>query len=352
MNSDMMFPAIGQVSDERIVEADAVIHSTKPLHKSNATRHMKNRSAYRRLVVVCISIVLCAAFTFPVLAVSVSNVPVVYQTLFRFSPGVAQFFMPERVSHENNGIKMEVISAVVSDNIAEIYVSIQDLTGNRIDATTDLVNSFSINTRSRLSSAGSQIVDYDDETSTLTFRIIINDYENIEADKITFTIRQFVSGRRVYDMMPFAVDFSGVSDPPDAMRMSDEHGAGFTNYDARSLGMPYVLVPSSPVDFGVEGFAITGMGYINDRLHIQMSVVDPRVNFGWFYFIDSNGNVVSPPQSFGFSEYVNGELIRFTESVYDIPLSELDKYDVYGYFVSGGVFTEGLWQITFPLERN
>ena len=349
MNNEVLLRAIGQVRDELIVEADIASPAFRSIYKNKSTRFSNNKPRFRRLAVAYVSVVLLIVITFPALA---ANVPAVHQILFQFLPGIAQFIMPERVSYENNGIRMEVISAEISDNIAEIFVSLQDLTGNRIDAGTCLVDSFSIRSRSHLSSSGILTERFDEEINTIAYRIIINESDNIATDIITFTVQHFISGRRTYDMIPINMDFSNVSNTPEVMRMSDDYGSGFTNYDHWKLGMPIVLVPSSSLAFGIDGFRITGMGYIDNRLHIQMYVENPHFNFGELYFKDSDGNIVEELHSFGFGEYFNGELTWFNEMVFNIPESELSNYDVYGYFVAGGIFTEGPWQVTFPLARK
>lgn len=49
-------------------------------------------------------------------------------------------------SDEDNGIKIEVVSVYLHDNIAEVYITMQDLTEqHRVDATMDLFDSYSIN---------------------------------------------------------------------------------------------------------------------------------------------------------------------------------------------------------------
>ena len=48
------------------------------------------------------------------------------------------------MSCEDNGIKFEVISAYVEGNEAKIFISVQDIDGDRIDETTDLFDNFSI----------------------------------------------------------------------------------------------------------------------------------------------------------------------------------------------------------------
>ena len=45
---------------------------------------------------------------------------------------------------------------------------------------------------------------------------------------------------RTYDKIPISIEFSGVFDTPDVMRMSDEYGVGFGNYDYDNLGLPIV----------------------------------------------------------------------------------------------------------------
>ena len=48
----------------------------------------------------------------------------------------------------------------------------------------------------------------------------------------------------------------------------------------------------------------------------------------------------------------NENRIDYTEYVFDIPKEELKNYSVYGNFVSSGLYVEGNWQVTFPLETK
>ena len=86
------------------------------------------------LIITCCSV--------PVLAV---NVPVIYELMYLVSPSVAQHFMPVQKSCESNGIEMEVVSAYIKDNTAQVYITLKDLEGNRVDETTDLNDSYNIN---------------------------------------------------------------------------------------------------------------------------------------------------------------------------------------------------------------
>ena len=91
-----------------------------------------------------------------------------YEFLYTLSPSAAQKLKPVSMISEDNGIKIEVISAYVESGEAKILISVQDLEEDRIDETTDLFDSFSINTSFDCSSSCENIK-YDAETETADF---------------------------------------------------------------------------------------------------------------------------------------------------------------------------------------
>jgi hypothetical protein len=290
----------------------------------------------------------------PVLA---ANVPAVYELLYFVSPTVAQFFIPIQKSCEDNGIKMEVVSAYIHDNIAQIYITMQDLIGKRIDETTDLYDSYSIN-RPFDSSATCQLARYDETTKTATFLISITEWGNkkIVGDKITFSVREFISDKHTYNEIPIAVDLIGISNARATKQVSPGGGGGrkyeeyFSDYDSKAT----VLAPSSPMKFPVEGIDFTGIGYVDGMLHIQTSVVNnlTKDNHGYFFLIDKNGNKTQCIYNVGFSEALDSNnRVHYEEYVFDIPRSEIGQYSLYGTFVTSGLFTKGNWKVTFPLEE-
>jgi len=335
---DKIIPDKGIVSDTI---------SSKRITKSVSKRFLP---LYRRPVIVSIVLVFCLMISIPVLAASI---PTVYELMYFVSPGVAQFFKPVQESCENNGIKMEVVSTYIHDNTAEIYVTIQDLTGNRVDATTDLFDSYSIH-RPFSSVSGCQRVGFDETTNTATFLISITelDNKNITGDKITFSVREFISDKHIYDGIPLEIDLSDISDTPDTMPPPAEYGGGRDgDYSIMKDNTP-VLTPSAPVNFGIDGIDITGIGYIDGLLHIQTFPGNITINdnHGYVYFKDKNGNDIMSVCSISFNVFQNEEKVRYDEFVFDIPPSQLDHYELYGYFVISGMYTTGPWQITFPLE--
>lgn len=347
MNAEILFNEIGLINGKFIIEADTEILNLNLKSKKRKWRILMS-SAVSILLVICIFTVM------PVLAAN----PAIYEIIYSISPGIAQYFVPIQESCEDNGIKMEVVSVYIHENIAEIYVTLQDLTENRIDETTDLFNSYSIN-RSFSSIDICERVGFETDTKTATFLIsIIKDgNRKITEDKITFSVRQFISGKKVYDNIPLTVDLSNISNDPNTMPMSFKYGGGFSGDMSLFEDNPIVLTPSAPFNFDVDGIEISSIGYIDDMLHIQTVVKNyfKNDNHGYFYFKDKKGNEINYIYTVGFNEYQDGERIRYSEYVFDIPQSELDQYEIYGYFVTSDSFTEGNWRVTFPLiikEKN
>lgn len=305
---------------------------------------------YRKPAVVSIALILFLMLSLPALA---ANVPVIYELMYNVSPAAAQFFKPVQKSCENAGIKMEVVSAYIHDDTVEIYVTIQDLTGSRVDATTDLFDSYSIH-RPFDSSATCQRIGFDETTNTATFLISITESgdKNITGDKITFSVREFISGKSIYEDMRIEMDLSDISDTPNTMPLPTKYGGGFGGDYALIDGKSTVLVPSAPISFGVNGIDITGMGYIDGLLHIQTfpGNISTTDNHGYVYFKDKDGADIQSIYSISFNDFQNGEKVRYNEFVFDIPKSALGDYELFGNFVISGNYTVGPWQVTFPLE--
>lgn len=307
---------------------------------------------HRPIIVVAIFMAIILTAT-PVLA---SNVPAIYGFMYAVSPSAAQFFMPVQKSYEDNGIKMEVVSAYIHKNTAEIYITMQDLIGERVDETTDLYDSYSIN-RPFDSSATCELVGYEASTKTATFFIEITEWGNkkIQGDKITFSVKEFISDKQEYNEIPIPVDLTNINNKPSAHKVSSNGGSGPKFEKYVSNFKTTALVSSDPMDFPVEGIDFTGIGYIDGMLHIQTSVKNnlTKDNHGYFFLKDKKGNRVELDYYFGYAETpYRDNRIDYYEYVFDIPSSEIDQYSLYGTFVTSGLFTEGNWQVTFPLEER
>jgi len=302
------------------------------------------------------AVFVCVAAAVPVTA---AHVPAVYELIYAVSPRTAQFFIPVQKSCEDNGIRMEVAATYIHENTAEIYVTLRDLTGDRVDETTDLYDSYSIH-RPFDCSAHCERVDYDGETKTATFRIVIEQWgdRKIEGEKLTFSVGCFLSDKHAYEGVPIELRLGG--DLPETMQTEIYGGGGihFSEYFSSVRDDPAtVLVPSEALCEPVEGVAVTGMGYIDGRLHVQTAVPDPlkNDNHGFLFLRDRDGGEILYDYSVSFTEAAQTESrneVAYNEFVFDIARSEISQYDLYGSFYTSGLCTEGSWRVTFPLVQS
>lgn len=311
-------------------------------------------SSFRKPVIAIIAICICMSLAVPALAATVEPV---YQLMYMVSPNIAQFFMPVQKSDEDNGIRMEVISAYIRDNVADIYMTMQDLTGDRIDGTTDLYDSYSIN-RPFDSSAFCQLVGYDEKTKTATFLISITEWGNqkIAGDKITFSVKEFLSHKKNYSDVKIPIDLSSVTAAKGTQKVYTTGGGGKDYQTHTDEGRAIVLTTSQALaGFPIDGIDLTAIGYIDDKLHVQMALNDrlKNDNHGSFYLKDTNGRKAECNYNIYFTnQYEHQEdRIDYYECVFDIPQEEIGKYSLYGDFVTSGMFTDGNWRVTFPLEQ-
>lgn len=339
-----------QIKPDEIL-VDSAIQTTR----NKARSRQKSLNSLCKPAVALVSIGLCLSLAMPVLA---ANVEPVYQLMYLVSPQVAQFFMTVQKSDEDNGIKMDVVSAYIHDNIAEVYITMQDLTEqNRVDATLDLFDSYSIN-RPFASTAHCERVGYDAGTKMATFLITIEEWgnQNIVGDKITFSVREFLSHKKNYKDILVPIALSDVDVAESTQIVSSNNGGGGLDYKKFVGGdqKPIALTPSAPrSEFSVEGISLTGIGYIEGKLHIQTAVKEPsdNDNHGFFYLKDGNGNRVDHNYSFAFSnQYEQPGRIEYDNYVFDLPQDEIGGYTLYGDFVTSGLKVEGRWRVTFPIE--
>lgn len=335
MRADPLLEAIGSIDDTTI---------------QAARMHKVKRRPHRRYAALAAAAVLCILLTVPALAFA--GVNQAYEVLYAISPAIAQTLKPVQMSCEDNGIRMEVISAAVQGNRADIYISMQDLTGERIDETVDLFDSYQIN-RPFDSSATCRLVSYDAQQKAATFLISITqwDKKDIGGDKVTFSVQEFLSGQQMFEGPLPRLDLSSATQSPDTQTGIDIRG--WSQPDGARMdaeAMP-VLTRQAALRFSpVPGVQVTAMGYIDGKLHIQTHYdnILETDNHGYVYLKNADGEVIYNSASVSFwDEAHNGS---YDEAVFDVPAEGFSGYQVCGAFWTGAKLTKGSWQVTFSLE--
>lgn len=330
---DKLIDAIGMIDDSKIQDAKSFTVKSKKI-------------IVRKAASVAAAVLLCFTLSISALAATVDPV---YQAIFSISPSVAQALKPVKLSCEDQGIRMEVISAAIYENEAVIYISLQDMTGDRIDETTDLFDSYRIN-RPFGSAASCSLTSYDEEAGTATFLIHISQWNNekIEGDKITFSFSEFLSHKNQFDGELSELDLSKITTAEETQKPESVRGGGGVipvDYETACL-VPIAGGILSPVD----GVTVTNAGFIDNKLHIQIYFKDILTydNHGYINLQDESGNQA---ESYSISFWDDESVGSYDEIVYDISPEEIENYRAYGYFVTCNNRTKGNWQVTFPLEN-
>ena len=324
--------------------------------QENKTQGKQNHNRrWSRGIAVAAGLLLVINVSLPVLA---GTFPTIYELMYLVSPAVAQFYQPVQLSDEYDGIRMEVVAAYIHEETAEIYITLQDLEGNRLDETTDLYDSYSIHMP--YSAIGDcRKVGYDPESGILTYLITVTQENGrkIEGKKLTFSVGGYLGQKQEYEKIEIPIDLTQVTEEAYQYVDTPARGGTMTSHSelAAIMSENYpVLVPQpADPDFPIEGVKLTGIGYVEGKLHIQYAVENAlnNDNHGSFFLQNEAGEMLQEAGSISFYEESGKKRIDYRDSVFLIPQEELQDYRLYGDFVISEGFHEGNWQVTFPIKE-
>lgn len=327
-----------------------------PLLQRTRAAAQKAPARPRRLrpLIALAAVLVCLALTVPAFAMpALAADPDGYALLYSISPAAAQFFKPVNRSDEDNGILLTVDSVYLHSDTVEIYVSLQDLTGDRLDETTDLFDSYRIN-RGFDCSATCSRVGYDAQTRTARFLISITSFDgqDIEGDKLTFSLNRLLTGKTETEGAVTGLDLAAAQAEPATQRVEWRGGSGIaTETDGSTAETRTALVPTGTLAAPAPGVAITAMGYVDGLLHIQVlyeNILETD-NHGQLWL--ENG--VEKLECLGsLSFFAENGSDSFEEYVFDVSPAQLADCTLYGSFVTADTLIEGNWEITFPLTET
>lgn len=306
-----------------------------------------------RIAAACLAgaLFLCA-FSLPA-AVAAGSIPA-YDLLHSLFPKTAERLTPVQLSCEDNGIRMETEAVYVYGDTAEIYLSLQDLTGSRIDETTDLFDSYSI----RLSGSGSGIgtcsrISFDPETGKVFFLVQMQrtDGKEIEGRKVDFRVSGFLTGKQQIEAELTQITPERLEEKTRLQREAASRGSGgmdLEKVDEESrLGF---LVPDAEQTFSpAEGVTVTAYGWVDGRLRVQVHYADilNTDNHGRVFLKDGDGNLIS---DFGSAAFWDEERSgSYQEYFFDVgPDQFTEEWSVWGDFTTCTSLLEGDWRVSFP----
>ena len=335
MNIDKLADAVGMIDDCLIKEAkEATEQNKRPLC-----------FPFRKLAVAAAITLVCFG-SIPALAAA--DVEPAYDLLYSISPALAQKFKPVNLSCVDQGIQMEVDSAYIHGNTAEAIICIKDLTGDRIDETVDLFDSYNIR-NIKDSSATCNLLDYNEATGVAAFSVLMEqmDGSSLTGSKVTVSLSRLLCKKGQFNGVLEDLSLSSVTDAPlltDNVKIRGGGGA------PRPDDAVFLQPASVPVSTPLSGISVSGLGYENGKLHVQICYEDigNTDNHGWIRLQDENGEVLDC--SYDVSFWDESLTDSYDEYIFELPYEELGNYEIYAEFTNSGLLIEGDWQITFPME--
>ena len=338
MTAENLYNAISEISPKYIEEADI--------------RFMTKVDHWKRILSAAACLLL--AFSLSISALAAADNSMAYELLYSVSPELAQKLKPVRESCEDNGIEMTVVAAEVDGYNATILVSMRDNTGERLDETTDLFDSYDIHTPYD-QIGGCSLVSYDDATKTATFMLEIEhmNHELIPGDKITFSVGQLLSKKEHSNFKLTQIDTENVNSITEFVTEPYGRGGGGANFDPADLDNLSLMKPDEINAICLKnGVTLTGYGIVDGKLHIQLRFDDilNTDNHGYVYLKAQDGKTLNCESNFSFWD--DNHVNSYEEYVFPISANKLADYEIWGEFwtCNNGPI-KGNWQITFPIAQ-
>ena len=223
------------------------------------------RKGSRKLVAVALAASLCLLLSITAMA---ALIPGFNLLLSQVSPEIARFLRPVESANIDNGLRVEVVGAMRDDDIVIVYLTIQDLTGDRIGTRT-VIDDYSIPGGYITNQEG---VSYDEETKTTTLRLTVNDVGGMDDGEIALRISSFDPKKENTMIYYTGVDLeeipSAVHTQP--LRLMGFDGEFYNQYEEN--GIVDILTPEMHIPISsVDNAYISNIGIVNGRLHVQVN---------------------------------------------------------------------------------
>lgn len=268
--------------------------------------------------------------------------------LWHISPEIAALLEPIESTVEYGGIKMEIVSAMQDEDMAVVYVTMQDVEGNRIDETLDIYD-FSM---SKGRSFTVERIGFDPTTKTAFVRF--TSFNGSSTDKFKLKIRSFLSDKSVLEDVTFPLDLQDVEKQQTEVLPDDTiRGSGGES----SEGDAYVL-PAGILNIQTQLYdrmRITNIGLHNDKLYVQTEwPANNAIEHGEFYLVNPDGQKILPTVSYSYGRDEQGIPIyayNYEENVFNVKDINLAEYELKAKIYTAGQYVEGDWEASFKLEE-
>jgi len=340
------------------VSEDLSIAILKQTMNNKAKKQL--RFTARRMVAS--AAVICLILTCSMTAFA-ATVPGFNDWIYKITPELAELLYPVNKSTVDNGIKVEVLSAVNDNHNAAVYFTVRDTTDEgRVNEKLDLCDTYYIDGPCIFHV---QMLSYDEETNTTFFVMRGSGGEGMSDQMTTFKISELMSNKVKYEWYNTQIDLTGLIDGnAKSLPISEFYYAGGSDLSVEKLSVLEPDVMSIPFGDDIDFVTISNIGFVDGKLHIQTKWETSFDNHGELWITDEKGVINGEANTVSYNNYyfntaedsANSSIDRFAhhiEYVFDIgSIEELSGHNLWASFVEDGTFTEGEWKVNFRLSDS
>lgn len=299
----------------------------------------------------------------------------------KINPSFREIVEPVEVYCEDQGIRMEVIGAQKYGNMAVVYLSLQDISGqNRLTEQTDFRDGFSIKMNPETQETSGQPVETVASSITWRKKLLYLDEErntayyefNIEADSDSPLSDPLELGSFLiyfdevkYEYEPISLSLSGIGET-EAISVREDHVWGGTNVPDDLSVLAAALTPGyyAPMPHGKEDQWISNIGILDGKLHVQIGGYWNK-EFGssdaTLFLMSPDGELIEWDYELRFLGDANHRLFdleengykdavyKYDEAVFTVDTEEMSDYILcFTGLVHSGV--EGRWRVVANLS--
>ena len=301
----------------------------------------------------------------------------------KFNPPFSEIVEPVEVYSEDQGIRMEVIGAQKYDNMAIVYLSLQDISGqDRLTEHTAFKDGFNVKMNpnviettgqteeTMVSSFGwnQEMIYFDEDANTVYYEFNITaDPDSPLADPLELSSFLIYFDEKAYKDELIPISLAEV-DKAETTPVTEEYIWGGTNIGDNYSSYTEVLTPGYYTDMphGEEDQWVSNIGFIDGKLHVQIGKIFNK-EFGSsdlnLSLMDSQGELIESEYklkllgdeddtllNLGENDY--GQAVyKYEESVFYVSGEELSQYTLcFTGRVSSGI--EGNWKVAANLKDS
>lgn len=310
----------------------------------------------RKNLAIIVAAILYVTLSVTVVAVTLSSfdklTPIV-------NPQTIDNLQPVELYTESNGIKMEVVASMNDNEMAVVYLTMQDLISNRINESIDLYD-YNI---TGLNIFTHELVDYDETTKTATIRMLAAGGRDLNDKEINLRISSFLTGSKTFEKFDTKVNLVDVSSDVDTidLNMLQIPGGGGDKFDDLKEKRIVNILKTDEMNIELPNISfayISNIGFIDDKLHVQVKWTKKETekanidDHGTFSLIANNKTIIPTNIEFSVDEYGNTKYGNgYSEYIFDVSRQMVSSYSlVADHFETNNNYIEGDWQISFNIK--